>query len=167
MAVNDTTHAYLRMDGATRGNTARQAGGITRRGFLQALGAGLVISVAGRRAMAQARGGRRGGGGGGRGGSGTVSARVHIAKDGAITVMTGKVEGGQGARTEITQAAAEELKVPAAAITLIMADTSLCPDDGITAGSRTTPSTIPAVRQGCAAARAGRTWTPIMSARTT
>jgi len=165
MAVNDTTHAYLRMDGATRGNTARQAGGITRRGFLQALGAGLVISVAGRRAMAQARGGRRGGSE--RTGAAPVSARVHIAKDGAITVMTGKVEGGQGARTEITQAAAEELKVPAAAITLIMADTSLCPDDGITAGSRTTPSTIPAVRQGCAAARAGRTWTPIMSARTT
>jgi len=27
------------------------------------------------------------------------------------------------------------------------------PDDGITAGSRTTPSTIPAIRQACAAAR--------------
>ena len=61
MAVNDTTHAYLRMDGAARGDTARQAGGITRRGFLQALGAGLVISVAGGRAIAQTRGGRRGG----------------------------------------------------------------------------------------------------------
>jgi isoquinoline 1-oxidoreductase len=154
MAANDTTHADSRMDGGARGDVGGREGGITRRGFLQALGAGLVISVAGGRAIAQARPPRRGGGGfGGRSQAGPVSARVHIAKDGAITVMTGKVEGGQGARTEITQAAAEELKLPAAAISLIMADTSLCPDDGITAGSRTTPSTIPAVRQGCAAAR--------------
>ncbi|MEP0842792.1 MAG: xanthine dehydrogenase family protein molybdopterin-binding subunit, partial [Phycisphaerae bacterium] len=31
--------------------------------------------------------------------------------------------------------------------------TSLVPNDGTTAGSRTTPSTVPAVREGCAAAR--------------
>ena len=36
---------------------------------------------------------------------------------------------------------------------MLMADTSLVPDDGITAGSRTTPSTVPAVRQAAAAAR--------------
>jgi isoquinoline 1-oxidoreductase len=34
-----------------------------------------------------------------------------------------------------------------------MADTSLVPDDGITAGSGSTPRTVPAVRQGAAAAR--------------
>ncbi len=34
-----------------------------------------------------------------------------------------------------------------------MGDTSVVPDDGVTAGSRTTPSTVPAVRQGAAAAR--------------
>ena len=34
-----------------------------------------------------------------------------------------------------------------------MADTALCPDDGMTAGSGTTPRTLPSVRQGCAAAR--------------
>jgi isoquinoline 1-oxidoreductase len=38
-------------------------------------------------------------------------------------------------------------------IQLVMGDTSLVPDDGTTAGSRTTPSTVPAVRQGAAAAR--------------
>lgn len=49
-------------------------------------------------------------------------------------------------------------------ICLIMADSALVPDDGRTAGSRTTPSTIPAVRQGTAAARrllaklAGEQW---------
>jgi len=83
----------------------------------------------------------------------TVSSRVHIAADGTITVMTGKVEIGQGARAQITQAAAEELRVGVDAIRLIMADTSIVPNDGTTAGSRTTPSTIPAVRRGSAAAR--------------
>src|SRR4030042_2877559 len=34
-----------------------------------------------------------------------------------------------------------------------MADTELVPDDGITAGSRTTPYTVPAVRKGAATAR--------------
>ena len=57
--------------------------------------------------------------------------------------MTGKVEGGQGARAEISQAAAEELDVPIGRIVLVMGDTELTPDDGITAGSRTTPSTLP------------------------
>ena len=82
-----------------------------------------------------------------------VAARVHIAADGTLTVMTGKVEAGQGSRAEITSAAAEELRLPADRIQLLMADTALVPDDGITAGSGTTPRTIPAVRQGCAAAR--------------
>src|SRR5205823_14604756 len=70
-----------------------------------------------------------------------------------ITVMTGKVEGGQGARAELTQAAAEELCVPINALQLVMADTGLVPDDGMTAGSGSTPRTVPAMRQGCAAAR--------------
>ena len=67
--------------------------------------------------------------------------------------MTGKVECGQGARAELTQAAAEELRVAADAVRLVMADTALVPDDGGTSGSRSTPSTVPAIRQGCAAAR--------------
>ena len=41
-----------------------------------------------------------------------MSARLHIGKDGTITVLTGKVEMGQGSRAELTQAAAEELRVP-------------------------------------------------------
>jgi isoquinoline 1-oxidoreductase len=74
------------------------------------------------------------------------------------------VEGGQGSRTEISQTAADELRVPMDPVKLIMADTDLVPDDGPSFGSRTTPSTLPAVRQGCAAARAllldfaARTW---------
>src|SRR4051812_30173455 len=67
--------------------------------------------------------------------------------------MTGKVECGQGARAEITQAAAEELRVPANRVMLVMADTALVPNDGVTAGSGSTPRTVPAIRQAAAAAR--------------
>jgi isoquinoline 1-oxidoreductase len=142
--------------------------GVDRREFLGALGAGLLIAVIGWSAPAQEAPGRRGGGGGrGRGGGAPqkVGSRVHVGKDGVVTVMTGKVECGQGARAEITQAAAEELRLPVDRVRLVMADTSQCPDDGITAGSGTTPRTIPQIRQGCAAARdllvafAAKQWT--------
>jgi CO/xanthine dehydrogenase Mo-binding subunit len=119
---------------------------LNRRSFLQILGAGLLITVPSEIALGQrsrSRGGR----------SQPIATRVHIDQNGRITVMTGKVEEGQGARAEITQAAAEELRVSADKVNLVMADTALVPDDGITAGSRTTPYTIPAVRQGTAAAR--------------
>ena len=122
----------------------------TRRDVLQFLGAGLLIAVIADPARAQPpSGGRRGGGGGpGRGGfrrgASTLSARLHIGNDGVITVMTGKVECGQGSRAELTQAAAEELRVAPGQVRLVMADTSLTPDDGVTAGSQSTPSTVPA-----------------------
>ncbi|MDP2894963.1 MAG: molybdopterin-dependent oxidoreductase [bacterium] len=119
---------------------------VSRRGFLQLLGAGLLITVAEGLSF-----GERGGTGARR--AGTVAARVHIDRDGRITVMTGKVEIGQGSRAQLTQAAAEELRVPVNQIRLVMGDTALVPDDGTTAGSRTTPSTVPAVRKGAAAAR--------------
>ena len=123
----------------------------TRRTIVQVLGAGLLIVVASDGTLAQER--RGGGGRGGPPAPRNVAARVHIGADGAVTVLTGKVEAGQGSRAEITQAAAEELRVAPEKVRLVMADTAAVPDDGITAGSRTTPSTLPAVRQGCAAAR--------------
>lgn len=124
--------------------------GLNRRSFVQLLGAGLllVVSVP---VLAQER--RRGGGGLSGRGARNLAARLHIGTDGTITVMTGKVEAGQGARAELTQAAAEELHVPASQIHLVMSDTGLVPDDGITAGSGSTPRTVPAIRQGAAAAR--------------
>jgi len=122
--------------------------GLNRRSFVHFLGAGLLIAVNAAPALAQRAGGR---GGGSR--VRNVAARVHIGRDGAVTVMSGKVEGGQGARAELSQAAAEELRVPVERIQLVMADTGLVPDDGITAGSGSTPRTVPAVRQGAAAAR--------------
>jgi isoquinoline 1-oxidoreductase subunit beta len=128
--------------------------GVTRRRFLQSLGAGLMIAVTSRGFSQELPNRQRREGGGGFGGRpAKISARIHIGKDGAITVMTGKVECGQGARAEITMAAAEELRVGPDQIALIMGDTTLCPDDGGTYGSMTTPRTIPSIRMGCAAAR--------------
>jgi CO/xanthine dehydrogenase Mo-binding subunit len=82
-----------------------------------------------------------------------VDARIRFADDGSITVYNGKVEEGQGARTEIAMAAAEELGANMQQIRVQMADTALTPDDGITAGSRTTPSTLPAIREAAVAGR--------------
>ena len=132
--------------------------GLKRRSFVQLLGAGLLLAVSAAPALAQ----RGPPGGGAR--SQKVAARVHLGTDGTITVFTGKVEGGQGARTELTMAAAEELHLPVSRVQLVMADTSLVPDDGSTAGSRSTPGTVPVVRRGAAAARellvdfAQKTW---------
>jgi len=113
---------------------------ISRRTFVKMIGTGLLITVTEGVSLGQRRSG------GGR--SIAVAARVHINSDGTITVMTGKVEEGQGSRAELTQAAAEELRVNADKIHLVMSDSELTPDDGRTAGSRTTPSTVPAVRRG-------------------
>ncbi|MHC4594013.1 MAG: xanthine dehydrogenase family protein molybdopterin-binding subunit [Planctomycetota bacterium] len=114
---------------------------LSRRSFIQLLGAGLLITVTEGVSVGRRRQ------------SITIAARLHINKDGTITVMTGKVEEGQGSRAQLTQAAAEELRIAVDRIRLVMADTALVPDDGRTAGSRTTPSTVPAVRLGAATAR--------------
>jgi len=172
MATNTTTQQQSQTDGYADEDIPVDRVpfdfGMTRREAVKILGAGLLIAVAGGisapavlgQVAEGGRGGRGGGGRGGRGGGGfaggaprNIAARLHIGKDGVITVMTGKVEAGQGSRAEITQAAAEELRVRPERIQLIMADAALVPDDGMTAGSGTSPRTIPAVRQGAAAAR--------------
>jgi isoquinoline 1-oxidoreductase len=117
-----------------------------RREFVQVLSAGLMISVSARVSIAQRRGSRRNR-------PAKLSERFHIGADGVVTVLTGKVEVGQGSRTQIAQATAEELHLPVERIRVIMADTDLCPNDGGTAGSRTTPSTVPQVRRAAAAVR--------------
>src|ERR1041385_677516 len=126
--------------------------GLKRRSFMQILGAGLLIATSASPVLAQQRGGGARGGFAG-GGDKTIGGRIHLGKDGSITVLAGKVVGGQGARTELTQAAAEELRVDPFRIQLILADTSLVPDDGITAGSGSTPRTVAEIRKGAAAAR--------------
>lgn len=117
---------------------------LSRRDFIQTLGAGIVIAVVIPNSSAQRA----------RNDSPIpLAQRLHIAANGTITVLTSKVEFGQGSRTQLTQAAAEELALHPDRIQLLMADSALVPDDGGTAGSRTTPSTVPAVRRACASAR--------------
>src|SRR5690242_1262370 len=84
--------------------------GLNRRGFVQFLSAGLLIASSVSPALAQRAGGGRRGGGFGGSGARSIAARILLGKDGSITVLTGKVEAGQGSRAELTQAAAEELR---------------------------------------------------------
>jgi isoquinoline 1-oxidoreductase len=70
-----------------------------------------------------------------------------------ITILSGKIEEGQGARTELAMAAAEELRVPLDRIRMLLADTDRVPNEGSTAGSRTTAGSVPPVRRAAAAAR--------------
>src|SRR5258705_4422995 len=104
--------------------------GFKRRSFMQLLGAGLLIAAS-VPALAQQRGGGRRGGGFGGSGAKSIGARIHLGKDGSITVLVGKVEAGQGARAELTQAAAEELRVHAHDIQLVTSHHGDVPDDGI------------------------------------
>ena len=79
---------------------------LSRRAFVQALGTGLLITVTEGVSYGQRRGGRSSSRS-----EQNVAARIHVNQDGTITVMTGKVEEGQGSRAQLTQAAAEELRV--------------------------------------------------------
>lgn len=124
---------------------------LDRRDFVKILGVGLLITVSLPTSLwAQRRGGR---GGWGARPAGTLDTRIHIAADGRITLMTGKVEIGQGIRTALAQGTAEELRVGPESVDMLMGDTDLVPDDGPTFGSMTTPYTLPLVRQAAAAAR--------------
>jgi isoquinoline 1-oxidoreductase len=124
-----------------------------RREFFRIAGAGLVVALVLGDAVAQRPGpGRR------RRGFGPpmpreLGAWLHIGPDSTVTVYTGKVEVGQNIRTSLTQAVAEELRVPPGRIRLVMADTARTPFDGGTAGSRTTPTMAAQLRRVGAAAR--------------
>jgi isoquinoline 1-oxidoreductase len=120
---------------------------LDRRDFFRAAGGGLLVLLVAGEAEAQPPG-RRGGGG-----TRELSARLHVGADGVVTVYTGKVEVGQNARTSLSQAVAEELRLPVESVRLVMADTDLVPNDGGTSGSGTTPRTVPQLRQAAAVAR--------------
>src|SRR5438270_436035 len=129
--------------------------GLDRRDFFKVAGAGLAVVLLLDEVSAQQRG-RRGGGFGGNAPQ-EIGAWVHIDKDGHVTAYTGKVEVGQNARTSLTQAVAEELRLKPADVKMVMADTALTPFDGGTSGSRTTPDMVPQLRKAAGAARG---WPP-------
>ena len=123
-----------------------------RREFFKFLGAGVVVVSTFRPgAIAQESGGN-----GRRRGESLpkeIDAWLHIADTGKVTVYTGKVEVGQNIRTSLSQAVAEELRVPMDRIELVMGDTQLVPFDMGTFGSRTTPTMNLQLRRVAAAAR--------------
>ena len=123
---------------------------VDRRGFFKFLGAGIVVvCVLTDAVVAQESGGRA------RGEAlpTEIGAWMHIGEDGRVTVFTGKVEVGQNIRTSLSQAVAEELRVPISQIEMVMGDTRLTPFDMGTFGSRTTPTMNLQLRKAAAAAR--------------
>jgi nicotinate dehydrogenase subunit B len=85
---------------------------------------------------------------------GMLDGWIRIGADGAITVLTGKAELGQGIKTAILQLAAEELVVSPSRIRLVTADTAQTADEGYTAGSHSMQDSGTAVRHAAAQVRA-------------
>lgn len=72
---------------------------------------------------------------------------------GKVTVLTGRVELGQGVLTAMAQIAADELDVSLARISVRSGDTATTPNEGYTAGSQSIQSGAMALRQACADVR--------------
>ena len=82
-----------------------------------------------------------------------IDSWIRIDQQDTITVLTGKVEIGQGLKTAITQIAAEELDVALSRIQVVTADTERTPNEGVTSGSRSLETSGEAIRQAAAEAR--------------
>ena len=83
----------------------------------------------------------------------SLDAWIRVAPDGRVTILTGKCEIGQGIRTALLQVAAEQLRLPPAALTLITADTFLTANEGYTSGSHSTPDSATAILHAAAQVR--------------
>src|SRR5262249_4600825 len=118
----------------------RYQSSLDRRDFFKVVGGGMFVCLILGDAVAQEPAQQGRGRGFGGGGPQELGAWLHIGEDGQVTVYTGKVEVGQNIRTSLSQVVAEELRLPVAAIHLVMADTQLTPFDMGTFGSMTTPS---------------------------
>ena len=125
--------------------------GLDRRELFRVLGGGLAVALVPRGAVAfqESGAGRQGGDDMPQ----DIGSWLHIAADGAVTVLTGKVEVGQNSRTSLSCVVAEELRVPVASVGMVMGDTDLTPFDRGTFGSLTTPTMVPQLRRVAATAR--------------
>jgi nicotinate dehydrogenase subunit B len=117
--------------------------GFTRRRFLKSSGA-LIVAFSGSAALLS-----RASEAVAQGPFGTRASHIDpsrldswlaIGADGRVTAYTGKCELGQGILTAQTQLVAEELDVPMDRITMVQCDTGVCPDQGTTSGSQSTPT---------------------------
>jgi nicotinate dehydrogenase subunit B len=82
-----------------------------------------------------------------------IEGWLHIDEKGHVTGYTGKTEIGQNIRTSLAQAIADELRVPLAGVSMVMADTDLVPYDAGTFGSQSTPRMAPQLARAAASAR--------------
>ncbi len=122
-----------------------------RRDFFRVLGGGILVLLVDDSDAQEAGGGARRGTN--QPAPAALSAWLHIGETGIVRIFTGKVEVGQNARTSLTQAAAEELRIPPGSVRLVMGDTDLTPFDMGTFGSQTTPRMWPQIRKAAATAR--------------
>ena len=90
---------------------------------------------------------------------------IAIGADGTVTAYTGKCELGQGISTAQMQLVAEELSVPFDRVRLIQCDTAVCPDQGTTSGSQSTPTNFNHRNLAQAAATARETLVALAAAR--
>src|SRR5208337_3395587 len=123
-----------------------------RRDFLKQVGGGIVIFVAlndllfGQEEAGRPRGGRPGL-------PSDFNAFLRIGEDGRVTLLTGKIEMGQGIITSLPQMLAEELDTPLATVDIKLGDTAECPYDMGTWGSMSTRGFGPALRAAAAEAK--------------
>lgn len=130
----------------------RPLSSIDRRQFLKILGGGIIIFLsAGDLADSQER---RRSPGQFQESPADFNAFLRVGEDGRVTCFTGKIEMGQGIITSLAQMLAEELDVPLRSVDMVMGDTSLCPWDMGTFGSRSTKYFGPLLREAAAEARA-------------
>lgn len=121
-----------------------------RRDFLKRVGGGIMIFVAMHEVLfaqegAPVRNRPRG--------PSDFNAFLRIGEDGRVTVLSSKIEMGQGIITSLPQMVAEELDVPLASVDIKLGDTDEVPWDAGTWGSMTTRGFGPPLRAAAAEAR--------------
>jgi CO/xanthine dehydrogenase Mo-binding subunit len=84
----------------------------------------------------------------------SLDSWIAIARDGSVTVFTGRVDLGTGLEIAMAQFAAEELDVPIERVHVVMGDTRLTADQGKTTASLNMIRGTQPIRVACAEARA-------------
>jgi CO/xanthine dehydrogenase Mo-binding subunit len=82
-----------------------------------------------------------------------IDSWIRFDANGILTVLTGKMELGQGIQTALMQMAAEELDIEMSQVRIIIADTGQTQDERYTAGSGSIEGSGNAIRNAAAEAR--------------
>ncbi|MFC4873527.1 xanthine dehydrogenase family protein molybdopterin-binding subunit [Negadavirga shengliensis] len=83
----------------------------------------------------------------------SVDAWIRLGEEGKLTVLTGKMELGQGIQTALMQIAADELDLDMDRVSIIIADTAQTADERYTAGSGSIEGSGSSIRRAAAEAR--------------